>query len=82
MKNIGVYRAQQQGYGHPLQLFMSRKVRKDVKPYGENPPSRKDNTQNLKNMSSTYLYLHLNELNELFLGERLDEQIMNFVIMR
>ena len=24
--HIGVYRAHQQGYGHPLQLFMSRKV--------------------------------------------------------
>ena len=24
--HIGVYRSQQQGYGHPLQLFMSRKV--------------------------------------------------------
>ena len=23
--NIELYRAQQQGYGHPLQLFMSRK---------------------------------------------------------
>ena len=24
--HIGVYRAQQQGYGHPLQVFMSRKA--------------------------------------------------------
>ena len=26
IRNIVAYRAQQQGYGHPLQLFMSRKV--------------------------------------------------------
>ena len=26
MVHIGVYRARQQGYGHPLQLFMFRKV--------------------------------------------------------
>ena len=26
--NIGVYRAQQQWYGHPLQLFMYKKVEK------------------------------------------------------
>ena len=55
--HIGVYRAQQQGYGHPLQLFMSRKVRKEAKPHGENPPSRKDKAQKLNNMSSImYLY--------------------------
>ena len=27
MVHIGVYSAQQQGYGHPLQLFMCRKVK-------------------------------------------------------
>ena len=48
VKNIGVYRAQQQGYGHPLTIIMSRKVRKEAKPHGENPPSRKDKAQNLK----------------------------------
>ena len=42
IKNIDLYRAQQQGYGHPLQLFMSRKVRKEAKPNGENTSSRKD----------------------------------------
>ena len=36
--NIDVYRAQQQGYGHPLQLFLSRKMRKEAKPHGENTP--------------------------------------------
>ena len=34
------YRAQQQGYGHPLTIIMSRKVRKEAKPHGENIPSR------------------------------------------
>ena len=34
------------------------------------------------NTSSKYLYLHLNELNELLLGERLDEEIRNSKIMR
>ena len=40
VKNIGVYTAQQQGYGHPLTITMSRKVRKEEKTHGENPPSR------------------------------------------
>ena len=44
--NIDAYRAQQQGYDYPLQLFMSKKVRKEAKPHGENPPSRKDRVQN------------------------------------
>ena len=47
-KNIDAYRAQQQGYGHPLTIIMSRKVRKEAKPHGENPPSRKDKAQHLK----------------------------------
>ena len=41
-QNLGVYRAQQQGYDHPLQLFISRKVSKVAKPHGEIPPSIKD----------------------------------------
>ena len=40
--NIYLYRSQQEGYGHPLQLFLSRKVRKEAKPHGENCPSRKE----------------------------------------
>ena len=39
-KNIDAYRAQQQGYGEPLTIIMSKKVRKEAKPHGENPPSR------------------------------------------
>ena len=45
-KNIDAYRSQQQGYGHPLTIIMSRKVRKEEKPHGENPPLRKDKAQN------------------------------------
>ena len=41
-------RAQQTIYDHPLPIIMSRKVRKEAKPHGENPPSRKDKAQNLK----------------------------------
>ena len=68
---MDAYRAQQQGYGHPLTIIMSRKMRKEEKPHGENPPTRKDKAQN--NMSSTDIYLHLNELNELLMDGRLDE---------
>ena len=39
---MGAYRAQQQGYGHPLTITVSKKKRKEEKPHGENPPSRKD----------------------------------------
>jgi len=39
---MDAYRAQQQGYGHPFTIIMSIKVRKEAKPHGENPPSRKD----------------------------------------
>ena len=46
--HMDAYRAQQQGYGHPLTIIMSKKVRKEAKPHGENPPSRKDKAQNLK----------------------------------
>ena len=42
------YKAQQQGYGHPLTIIMSKKVRKEAKTHGENPPSRKDKDKNLK----------------------------------
>ena len=34
---MDAYRAQQQD---PLTIIMSRKVRKEAKPHGENPPSR------------------------------------------
>ena len=44
---MDAYRAKQQGYGHPLTIIMSRKVRKKAKAHGENPPSRKDKAQKL-----------------------------------
>ena len=43
--HMDAYRAQQQGYGHPLKISMSRKVRKEAKPHGENRPSRKEKAQ-------------------------------------
>ena len=54
--HIGAYKAQQQGYGHPLQLFMSRKAKERGKPHGKNPPSRKDKAQNLKYVFNFSLY--------------------------
>ena len=39
---MDAYSAQQQAYGHPLIITMSKKPRKEEKPHGENPPSRKD----------------------------------------
>ena len=39
--HIGSYRAQQQGYGHPLQLFISRNVRKEEKHMGKILPQEK-----------------------------------------
>ena len=79
--HIDVYRAQQQGYRHPLQLFMSIKVRKEEKPHGENPHSRKDKTQNLNNMSSIGIYIHLNDLNELILVKYLMKKLVDSAIM-
>ena len=79
---IDTYRAQQQGYDHPLQLFMSKKVKKRGKPHGENLSSRKDKAQNLNNISSICLYLHFNDLNELLLVKDFDEEIVNSMIMR
>ena len=47
-KNIDAYRAQLQGYGHPLTIIMFKKVRKEAKPHGKTPPSRKDKAQNFE----------------------------------
>ena len=35
VKNIGVYREQKQGYGHPLTIIMSKKMRKETKTHME-----------------------------------------------
>ena len=56
-KNIDAYRAQQQGYGHPLTIIMSRKVRKEAKTHGENPPSRKDKAQNFEIICLQYILI-------------------------
>ena len=61
---------------------MSKNMRKEAKPHGENTPSRKDKEKKMDNMSSIGLYFHLNNLNELLLDEILDEEIMNSMIMR
>ena len=54
---MDAYRAQEQGYGHPLQLFMSRKVRKEEKPHGEKDPSKKEREQNLKkNLQYVFIF--------------------------
>ena len=39
---MDAYRTQQQGYCYPLTIIMSKKLRKEAKPHGQNPPSRRD----------------------------------------
>ena len=46
--HMDAYRDPQQGYGHPLTIIMSKKLRKEEKLDGENPPSRKEKAQNFK----------------------------------
>ena len=57
MVHIGVYRAQKQGYGHPLQLFMSRKYEERGKTTWGKYSLKKGKAQNLK-----YVFNKLNEL--------------------
>ena len=45
---MDAYRAQQQGYGHPLTIIHVQKDEERGKPHGKNPPSRKDKAHNLK----------------------------------
>ena len=56
-------------------------MRKEAKPHGENPPLRMDMNKNIIKISSTGLILHLNELNEQLLGDRLGEVVVNAKIM-
>ena len=58
------------------------KKRKEAKPHGANPPSRKEKAHNLKYLSSVCLYLHFDELNELLPVKDFDEEIMNSMIKR
>ena len=77
--NIDVYRAQQQGYGHPLQFFWFIKLRKESKPHGGNLPSRKDKEQYEQHVF-IMSFSSLNELTELLL-EEFDEEVVNSMIM-
>ena len=70
--HIGAYRAQQQGYGPPLQLFMSRKVRKREKHMEKTLPQERKRKK-LNKMYSTYIFIHLNKLSELLMIEEFDE---------
>ena len=79
-KNIDAYRAQQQGYGHPFTIIMSRKVRKEEKPHGKILPQERKR-HGILNMYSKYIHIHFNELNEQLLDGRLVEEIMNSMIM-
>ena len=81
IKNMDAYRDHQKGYGHPLIIIMSRKVRKEAKPHGQNLPQDRKRHK-IWNMSSTYIHLHFNELTELFLDEGHAEEITNSMIMR
>ena len=81
-KNIGVYRSQQQGYGHPLTIIMPQKSEERGKTTWGKSSLKKGQGKNLNNMSSTYIYIHLNELSELLLVKYFDEEIMNSMIMR
>ena len=38
---MDAYMAQQQGYGHPLTIIMSKKVRKEAKPHEEILPQER-----------------------------------------
>ena len=54
--HIGVYGAQQQGYGHPLQLFMSIKSEERGKTTWGEPPLRKEKAHKLKYVFNMSLY--------------------------
>ena len=60
IRNIDLYRDQQQGYVHPLKNIMSKELRKEENEHGKNTPSIKDKGQNLNNMSS-FMSLSSNE---------------------
>ena len=81
--HIGAYRDQQQGYGHPLTIIHVQKAEERGKTtWGKSSLKKGQGTKFLNNMSSTYTYIYLNELNELLLYLRLVQEIMNSMIMR
>ena len=54
---MDAYRAQKQGYGRHLTIIMSKKLRKEAKPHGENPPSRKEMKGKPKNIELLLMLL-------------------------
>ena len=59
---IDPYSAQQQGYGHPLQLFMSRKAEERGKTTWGKPTFKKGQGTKFEIFLQLCLYLHFNEL--------------------
>ena len=80
--HIGAYRAQQQGYGHHLQLFMSKKDEERGKTTWGKSYLNKGQGTTFETCLQLCIYLHFNELNELLLVKYFDEEIMNSMIMR
>ena len=80
--HIGACRAQQQGYGHHLQLFMSRKDEERGKTTWGKSSLKKGEGTKFETCLQLCIYLHLNELNEMFLVKDFDEEIVNSMIMR
>ena len=79
--HIGVYSSQQQVYGHPLQLFMSRKDDKRGKTTRGKSSLKKGQGTKFETCLQLCLYLHFNELNELLLVKYFDEEIVDSMIM-
>ena len=73
IRNIDAYRAHQQGYGHPLQLFKSKKVEERGKTTWGKSSLKKGKGTNFEISLQLCIYLHFNELNELILVKFLDE---------
>ena len=79
---MNAYRSQQQGYGHPLTIIYVQKSEERGKTtWGKSSLKIGQGTKFEICMSSTYPYLHLNQLSELLLDGRLVEEIMNSMIM-
>ena len=54
---MDAYRAEQQAYGNPLTIIMSKKVKKEAKPHRENPPSRNDKAQNFEIICLQHIFI-------------------------
>ena len=71
--HIGVYRAQQQGYDQPLQLFMFRKAEERVKTTWRKSSIKNIQGTKFETCLQLCLYIHLIDLNELLLVKEFDE---------